>query len=41
MGGALWRYGTQEEGYTNHSFIRAFKLSRSIPLATHYTQCIC
>jgi hypothetical protein len=21
MGGALWRYGTQEEGYTNHSSI--------------------
>jgi hypothetical protein len=21
MGGALWRYGTQEEGFTNHSCI--------------------
>jgi hypothetical protein len=24
MGGALWRYGTQEEGCTNHSFIHSF-----------------
>jgi hypothetical protein len=24
MGGALWRYGTQEEGCTNHSLIHSF-----------------
>jgi hypothetical protein len=24
MGGTLWRYGTQEEGCTNHSFIHSF-----------------
>jgi hypothetical protein len=23
MGGALWRFGTQEEGCTNHSFIQS------------------
>jgi hypothetical protein len=24
MGGALWRYGTQKEGCTNHSFIHSY-----------------
>jgi hypothetical protein len=34
MGGALWRYGTQEEGCTDHSFIHSsLHRSRLHPLA--------
>jgi hypothetical protein len=38
MGGTLWRYGTQEEGCTNHSFIYSFDLCMCCAVAVCYRQ---